>query len=120
MAVYHQRLALVAQLRRSAIAPETSVSFQSLVENAKDLIVYFDTDLRHRFVNRAVENLTGISKADYLGKTNEELGMGAEEVAFGTASYGTSWQRPFPQTISFHFTGVSNETSYLRPMSPRN
>ncbi len=113
MAVYHQRLALVAQQRQKAIAPETSVSFQSLVENAKDLIVYFDTDLRHRFVNRAVENLTGICKADYLGKTNEELGMGAEEVAFWNRELRHVLATAVPQTISFHFTGVSNETSYF-------
>lgn len=113
VAAYFQRVARVAQRQKNNGLPETGVSFQSLVDNAKDLIVYFDTDLRHRFVNRAVENLTGISKADYLGKTNEELGMGAEEVAFWNRELKQVLATAVPQTISFHFTGVSGETSYF-------
>lgn len=113
VAAYHQHAASMTHRPPKADPPETDVSFQSLVDNAKDLIVYFDTELRHRFVNRAVENLTGISKADYLGKTNEELGMGAEEVAFWNRELRQVLATAVPQTISFHFTGVSGETSYF-------
>lgn len=49
--------------------------FQSLVENSPDIIARFDRSLRHLYVNAAVVAATGRPPSEFLGKTNEELGM---------------------------------------------
>ena len=48
---------------------------RSLADNSPDLIARFDPQLRHVFVNAAVERVTGIASQQFLGRTNEELGM---------------------------------------------
>ncbi len=54
--------------------------FTALVENSPDLIARFDPQLRHVYVNPAVEQVTGIAKQTFIGKTNQELGMPQEFV----------------------------------------
>ncbi len=49
--------------------------FRTLTENAPDIIARFDLQLRHLYVNSAVEEVMGLSVRDFLGKTNRELGM---------------------------------------------
>lgn len=49
--------------------------FVTLVENSPDIVARFDTDLRHLYVNAAVERATGRRPETFIGKTNEELGM---------------------------------------------
>lgn len=48
---------------------------QSLADNSPDILFRFDRDLRHVFVNAAVERATGRSSAEFLGKTNQEIAM---------------------------------------------
>ncbi|AFZ17632.1 PAS domain S-box [Allocoleopsis franciscana PCC 7113] len=55
--------------------------FRALVEHSPDLIVRFDPQLRHLYVNPAVERSTGIPRQTFIGKTNQELGMPQELVA---------------------------------------
>ena len=49
--------------------------FRALVENAPDVIERFDRELRHVYVNPAVEKATGKSPTEFIGKKNRELGM---------------------------------------------
>jgi len=51
---------------------------QLLAEHALDIIVRFDKQLRHVYVNPIVEEITGMKQQDFLGKTNRELGMPEE------------------------------------------
>lgn len=53
----------------------TEESFRAITEALPDIISKFDRDLRHVYVNPAVESVTGMAVGDYLGKTNRELGM---------------------------------------------
>jgi PAS domain S-box-containing protein len=50
-------------------------SLRAITEAVPDIIAKFDRDLRHVYVNPAVEAVTGHTVGDYLGKTNRELGM---------------------------------------------
>ncbi len=50
-------------------------TFRALAENAPDIIARIDRQLRHFYVNAAVETVTGLSPQDFIGKTNRELGM---------------------------------------------
>ncbi|MFB2935047.1 PAS domain S-box protein [Aerosakkonemataceae cyanobacterium BLCC-F154] len=49
--------------------------FKALVENSPDIIARFDRQLRHVYVNSAIEQITGISAQDYIGKTHLELDL---------------------------------------------
>lgn len=53
--------------------------FKALVENSPDVIARFDRQLRHVYVNPAVEVATGVPPQMFLGKTHRELG-GPKEV----------------------------------------
>jgi diguanylate cyclase (GGDEF)-like protein/PAS domain S-box-containing protein len=47
--------------------------FRALVENATDVIVRFDRELRHVYVNPAIEKIIGIPRASLIGLTHAEL-----------------------------------------------
>jgi PAS domain S-box-containing protein len=49
--------------------------FRTLVENAPDLIMRFDRQFKHLFVNSATKPLLNITPEEFLGKTHEELGF---------------------------------------------
>jgi PAS domain S-box-containing protein len=47
--------------------------YRALAENSNDLIARYDAECRYLYVNPAIEPMVGISKEDFIGKTNEEL-----------------------------------------------
>jgi len=49
--------------------------FQSLVENAPDIIVRLDRDFRYLYVNARLEHDLGCDRTQILGKTSQELGF---------------------------------------------
>jgi len=51
---------------------------RTLADNTPDILTRFDRDLRHVFVNAAIERATGRPVADILGKTNRDLEMPAD------------------------------------------
>jgi PAS domain S-box-containing protein len=56
-------------------AKPTYEALESLVESSPDLIFRLDSKLRHLYVNQAILDVTGLSREQYLGKTNRDLGM---------------------------------------------
>lgn len=73
------------------ISQRRKQEFEALAENAPDIVVRFDTHLRHLYVNKSVEKYTGKSKEDFIGKTNHELGMPKDLVSF--------WEKEMKQVI---------------------
>ncbi len=57
------------------------LEFEALAERAPDIIARVNAELRLSYINPAVERLTGQPRAWFLGKTQGELGLSAEEVA---------------------------------------
>jgi PAS domain S-box-containing protein len=78
----------------------------TLVNNATDFIVRVDRELRHLYVNRALADVTGIPVEEYLGKTNEELGMPPAQVALWNRELYYAVEKAAPHAFSFQFTGV--------------
>lgn len=60
-------------------------AFQTLAENLAEIVVRFDRNMRFVFVNSVFEQITGIWRDRFFGKTNREIGM-PEEVC-------VSWER---------------------------
>lgn len=49
--------------------------FRGLVENAPDLISRFDKNLRYLYINPVIENITGLKREKWMGKTIKEMGI---------------------------------------------
>ncbi len=56
--------------------------FRSLAEFSQDMIMRFDKEHRHLYVNPVVKNFTGLNKEQVLGKTHEEMGASVETARF--------------------------------------
>ncbi|MDH5475181.1 MAG: PAS domain S-box protein [Cyclobacteriaceae bacterium] len=53
----------------------SEIHFKAIVESLQDVIMRFDRQHRHLYVNQAAEELTGIAREDFIGKTHEKLGF---------------------------------------------
>ncbi len=51
------------------------VAFRTLADNAPDVVMRFDRQLRHVYVNPRIESYTDVSPAALVGKTHRELGF---------------------------------------------
>ena len=54
---------------------ESEIRFRTLVENANDLVMRFDREHRHVFVNSVSLQILGISPEEFIGKTHSEMGF---------------------------------------------
>jgi PAS domain S-box-containing protein len=70
------------KVRAADILRQGKREFESLAEHLPDVVARFDRDLRHLYVNPAVEKVTGLSQQAYVGKTNRELDMPEDLCAF--------------------------------------
>ena len=52
--------------------------FTSLADNLPDIVARMDRNHRHIYVNKQVESTTGIPASQFIGKTNQDLGMSPE------------------------------------------
>ncbi|WP_159397044.1 ATP-binding protein [Sorangium cellulosum] len=68
-------LDLTAQMRAEAALRRSEQEFRTLAENIPALVVRFDRELRHLYVNRQVAAATGLPTSAFLGKTNRDIGM---------------------------------------------
>ncbi|HEY9631961.1 MAG TPA: PAS domain S-box protein [Coleofasciculaceae cyanobacterium] len=66
--------------------------FRALAENSPDIIARFDRQLRHLYINTAVEKATGLPPQSFIGKTNRELGM--------SQALCTYWEENFQQVFT--------------------
>ena len=60
---------------RVRIIEEREQQFRRLAENAPDIVMRVDPDLRYTYVNPIVEEYTGLAPGVLLGKTNREVGI---------------------------------------------
>jgi PAS domain S-box-containing protein len=75
-------------------------AFRAVAETAPDITARFDRGFRYLYINPAIERVSGIHRADFLGKTSREIGV-PEEVArslekeikevFSTGSVGSTY-----------------------------
>ncbi len=61
--------------RAEALLHHRQEEFRALVENSPDIVARFDREMRHVYINPAVEGATGIAAEAFVGHTLDELGM---------------------------------------------
>jgi len=73
------RHALEKEVRNGAAQlQKAEETFRTLVENLPDVVARFDSELRHLYVSPSIEPVTGRPTQEYVGKTNQELGVPPE------------------------------------------
>jgi len=53
----------------------TESEFRTLIENSPDIISRIDRNMRHLYVNPAIQTLSSLPPSAYIGKTKAELGL---------------------------------------------
>jgi len=77
--------------------------FQTLVENLPDIVARFGPDLRHLYVSPTVQHVTGRPPQDFVGKTNQELGMPPELIEGWNDALHTVFATGRPERLEFAF-----------------
>ncbi|NET88446.1 MAG: PAS domain S-box protein [Kamptonema sp. SIO1D9] len=95
-----------------------TAELQAIADNATDFIVRFDRQLRHIFVNQALTEAVGISGEEYLGKTNEELGMSPELCRFWNRKLAEVFQTGKSQQIEFDFQTFNDVRTFQSTLVP--
>jgi PAS domain S-box-containing protein len=86
-------------------------SFRALVEDLQDIIVRFDRDGRHVYVNSAVTRATGLPPSHFIGKSHAETGMPPE--------LAMEWNKAIQQVIQTGQT-VFTEFEFATPFGTRH
>ena len=66
---------LTAEIRRRNKAEK---EFRTLADNAPDIILRFDRNLRYTYINPAFETVYGLRAEDFIGRTDREVGLDSE------------------------------------------
>jgi PAS domain S-box-containing protein len=85
--------------------------FRALIENVPNIITRIDRDLKHMYINTAIERVTGLAPEAFLGKTSREAGLPAE--------FCDSWEAVLKEAV----VGGSELTynfDYQTPLGPRS
>ena len=77
---------------------ESQEHFRALAENSPDVIMHFDRDHRHLYVNGTASSQTGIPLKDFLNKSHREMGIFPEELV-------DLWEKALDEVFK---TGESN------------
>jgi PAS domain S-box-containing protein len=101
-----RRKATEERLRRSEF------ELRTLAENTPDILTRFDRELRHVFVNRAVEKATGQPRERFIGKTNRELGMAPALCDQWEGALRAVLETGTDQSISFAYEGPAGTQYY--------
>lgn len=91
---------------------------QMIADHTPDIIARFDRRLRHVFINAAVEKATGVRQADFLGKTNRELGMPEHICERWDAALRSVFADRQPVALDFDFPTPDETRHYSNRMVP--
>jgi PAS domain S-box-containing protein len=96
----------------------TRTELEGLVENSPDLIFRVDRNFRHLYVNRALLEVTGLSREEYVGKTNRELGMPQALCDLWDRAFSRAFENNGPQETEFTYRGTHGPRYYQLRIVP--
>jgi two-component system, cell cycle sensor histidine kinase and response regulator CckA len=102
----------IERKRNEAALYQREQEFRTLTENAPDIIARFDRDLRHIYINPAIEEVTGLSVQDFLGKTNRDLGMPEAQILQWDEALNQVFETGEQVSIQFEFPTPSGLKYY--------
>lgn len=96
---------VIRDIRKRKIAEkkllESEERFRTLVENAPDLIMRFDVDHKHLFVNSASFNILKIQPEEFIGKTHFEMDFPKDKCEFWQREIDLAFQLKKPHSVDF-------------------
>ncbi len=75
--------------------------FRALAEYSNDVIMRFDKELRHLYVNQAVEKVMGRKAKDFMGHTHKELRFSSEIIEIWTKAIRKVFETKEPERVEF-------------------
>lgn len=88
---------------------ESEQMFRAVVENTPDIIVRYDRDLRHLYINPSIERALGIRPEQFIGKTGVELGFTDERSQFWYATLQQVFETGQGSSIKHEFPNPKGE-----------
>jgi PAS domain S-box-containing protein len=92
--------------------------FRALVENSPDLISRFDRQLRYLYINPAIEQATSRPRAEFIGKTNRELGIPEPNLCFWEQLTARVFETGSQQVFEFSFATPNGVQHYQARFVP--
>ena len=87
-------------------------AFSAIAENSPDIIARFDRELRHLYINQAVEPATGKTPAQFIGKTTQEMGLFPQFCNHLNAASRQVFSTGKQETIEFEYPTPSGTKYY--------
>jgi len=101
------------QKRMEQSLRESQEHFRALAENSPDVIMRFDREYRHIYVNKAVELQTGLLTSEFIDKSHKEMGVFPKEnVQVWEEALEKVFTSGKPNTIVFDIKLGDNITAY--------
>ena len=97
---------------------ESEAEHRALLEHSPDIILRFDKEMRHIYVNPAIEELTGLPPSAFIGKTHLELGMPENVVKNWQSCLAKAMETGKSETINFEFPNDSGVRHYESNVVP--
>ncbi len=91
---------------------ESEERFRTLVENAPDLIMRFDRNHKHIFVNSASNNVLKIKPEEFIGKTHFEMGFPTDMCEFWEQELNLAFESKQQHCVDFTLT-IDDEIRYF-------
>ncbi|MCE1248254.1 MAG: PAS domain S-box protein [Firmicutes bacterium] len=85
---------------------QSEEKFRTLVENLSEIIMRFDRQHRHLFVNQAILNTLNIPPEDFIGKTHAEMGFPEDLCRFWEECIEKVFVSGEPVETEFEFEGL--------------
>ncbi|MCL1475486.1 PAS domain S-box protein [Argonema antarcticum] len=92
--------------------------FKAMVENSPDMIARFDKELRHIYVNPAIERATGIPAPKFIGKTNSELEIPQEICSYWEENIRYVFETGSERVMEYEFPNQGEIQYYQSRLVP--
>ncbi len=97
---------------------ESEKKFRTLTQNTPDIISRIDRQGRHIFINKAIEKVANHTVEDYLGKTNEELGMPEESLVLWNHQFRKAFETAKLVNFEFDFPSPDGIRNFFSTVVP--
>jgi PAS domain S-box-containing protein len=118
----HQIIGITHDITERKLAEEAlyrrEQEFKALVENSPDIIARFDRQMRHVYVNPAIERATGIPSCAFMGKTHQELEMSDELISYWQSKIQRVFDTAGDELIEFDLATPTGMRSYQTHIVP--
>ena len=100
------------------LAAQREQDLRELTNNSPDVLTRFDSQCRHLFVSGAIERLTGKPIADFIGRTNRELGMPSDLCDVWENALGSVFSQARTVSLKFEFDGAVFASTLVPEFDP--